>query len=61
MKLIKCLVIIFSAAVMNAQNINFNDYFIDKTMRIDYYHIGDDSKNSLQWIMSTNMEYGQVH
>jgi len=29
---------------MNAQNINFNDYFIDKTMRIDYYHIGDDSK-----------------
>ena len=44
MKLIKCLLIIFSAAVMNAQNINFNDYFIDKTMRIDYYHIGDDSK-----------------
>jgi len=44
MKLIKLLLIIFSAAVMNAQNVNFNDYFIDKTMRVDYYHIGDDSK-----------------
>jgi hypothetical protein len=44
MKLIKGLIIIFSAVVMNAQNINFNDYFVDKTMRVDYFHIGDDSK-----------------
>lgn len=29
---------------MNAQNISFKDFFIDKTMRIDYFHIGDDSK-----------------
>ena len=24
-----------------AQNIKFSDYFVDKTMRIDYYHIGN--------------------
>ena len=26
---------------MNAQAIKFDDYFVDKTMRIDYFHIGD--------------------
>lgn len=26
---------------MNAQTIKFNDYFVDQTMRIDYFHIGD--------------------
>ncbi|MEJ2614143.1 MAG: peptidase M64 N-terminal domain-containing protein [Ignavibacteriaceae bacterium] len=31
--------------IVNAQ-INFNNYFIDKTMRIDYFHIGD-SKNEI--------------
>ena len=44
MKFIKYFILIFSVAVMNAQTINFNDYFIDQTMRIDYFHIGDASK-----------------
>lgn len=33
-------------AVAKAQTINFNDYFTDQTMRIDYFHIGD-SKTEL--------------
>ncbi len=31
------------AALTKAQQVNFNDYFIDQTMRIDYYHAGDAS------------------
>jgi hypothetical protein len=27
--------------LFSQQNINFEDYFVDKTMRLDYYHIGD--------------------
>jgi hypothetical protein len=30
-----------SVCLFAQPQINFNDYFIDKTMRIDYYHIGD--------------------
>lgn len=38
------LVLLFSFCIpmlVKAQDVNFNDFFIDKTMRIDYYHIGD--------------------
>lgn len=34
-------VLILSVKTITAQQINFNDYFIDKTMRVDYFHIGD--------------------
>jgi hypothetical protein len=40
----KVFIIIFIAILFSPQakpQINFNDYFIDKTLRIDYYHIGD--------------------
>jgi hypothetical protein len=29
------------ATFMNAQTTRFDDFFVDKTMRIDYFHIGD--------------------
>src|ERR1035437_377208 len=29
--------------LVKTQTVNFDNYFIDKTMRIDYYHIGDAS------------------
>jgi hypothetical protein len=32
---------IIPVSLFSQQNINFEDFFIDKTMRIDYYHIGD--------------------
>jgi len=31
----------FLLSILKAQPINFNDYFTDQTMRIDYFHIGD--------------------
>ncbi|KAB2840356.1 MAG: peptidase M64, partial [Melioribacteraceae bacterium] len=27
--------------VFSQQSISFNDYFIDKTMHVDYFHIGN--------------------
>ncbi len=33
--------IILFASLLYGQNIDFNKYFTDKTMRIDYFHIGD--------------------
>ncbi len=43
MKSLELLFIIMFVAplLVAANNINFDDYFIDKTMRIDYFHIGD--------------------
>lgn len=35
------ILLLFVFTQMNAQKINFNDYFSDQTMRIDYYHTGD--------------------
>lgn len=35
------LFISLAAMLIKAQTVNFDNYFIDKTMRIDYYHIGD--------------------
>ena len=36
------LIIIFTSTILISQElVNFDDYFIDKTMRIDYFHIGD--------------------
>ncbi len=32
---------LFSPFIYSQESINFNDYFIDKTMRIDYYHTGN--------------------
>lgn len=34
------------AMTVKTQTVNFDNYFIDKTMRIDYFHIGD-SKSEL--------------
>jgi IgA Peptidase M64/Peptidase M64 N-terminus len=43
MKHLVLISLLFSLAPMlvKAQTVNFDNYFIDKTMRIDYYHIGD--------------------
>jgi len=38
--------LLFLASFVSAQNINFNSWFSDETMRIDYYHTGD-SKTEL--------------
>jgi hypothetical protein len=35
------LLILFASMLIKAQTGNFDNYFIDKTMRIDYFHIGD--------------------
>lgn len=34
-------VVLFFAALNYPQSVKFEDYFVDKTMRIDYFHIGD--------------------
>lgn len=39
MRLLSLFMVIISFSALNAGD--FEDYFIDKTMRIDYYHIGD--------------------
>ncbi|MFB0566129.1 MAG: M64 family metallopeptidase [Candidatus Aminicenantaceae bacterium] len=37
-----CFIIFVLAGVITAQHSqNFNDYFLDKTLRVDYYHTGD--------------------
>ncbi len=41
MKRLLIFTLILSANIIAAQQINFNDYFTDKTMRVDYFHIGD--------------------
>lgn len=41
MKTVKYLMLFFLVIKMNAQSTNFSEYFLDNTMRIDYYHIGD--------------------
>ena len=41
LKSISFIFIIIPLSLFAQQNIIFEDYFIDKTMRIDYYHIGD--------------------
>lgn len=35
------LLVLLTAILYSNESVNFNDYFIDKTMRIDYYHIGN--------------------
>lgn len=41
MKTIQILIILLFPVLINAQTVNFNEYFEDQTMRIDYFHIGD--------------------
>jgi len=41
MKAIKILLLFIIPIVCKGQQLNFNDYFNDQTMRIDYFHIGD--------------------
>ncbi len=42
------IVILFIPGALFAQtSLNFNDYFVDKTMRLDYFHIGDAKE---EWI-----------
>jgi len=43
MRTITFLIALLAANFICAQGINFSDYFIDKTMRVDYFHIGDAS------------------
>ena len=38
-------IFLFMISISSAQ-VNFDDYFIDHTMRIDYFHIGD-AKNEI--------------
>lgn len=44
MKYILFLIILYGS--LSAQN-NFSDYFEDKTLRFDYYHVGNDSNQSI--------------
>ena len=39
--ILSLLLILIPSSLSAQQNLNFDDYFYDKTMRIDYYHIGD--------------------
>ncbi len=40
--------ILFIPGAQFAQtSLNFDDYFVDKTMRLDYFHIGDAKE---EWI-----------
>lgn len=42
------IVILFIPGALSAQtSLNFDDYFVDKTMRLDYFHIGDAKE---EWI-----------
>lgn len=41
MKTTQFFILFLISICINAQNIHFDDYFIDQTMRIDYFHIGD--------------------
>lgn len=41
MKSSKLIAFFLISVILKAQTINFNDYFVNQTMRIDYYHIGD--------------------
>ncbi len=35
------LLFLIPCLIFSQQTINFDDYFVDKTMRIDYFHVGD--------------------
>lgn len=42
------IVILFIPGALSAQtSLNFDDYFVDKNMRLDYFHIGDAKE---EWI-----------
>ena len=45
---VSLIIILFILSALLAQtSLNFDDYFVDKTMRIDYFHIGDAKE---EWI-----------
>jgi len=45
---VSLIIILFILSALLAQtSLNFDDYFVDKTMRIDYFHIGDSKE---EWI-----------
>jgi hypothetical protein len=39
--------ILFAYMSVKAQTVSFDNFFVDKTMRIDYYHIGDAKSESI--------------
>jgi len=41
MKLVKYFILFLISNIVIAQSVKFDNYFFDKTMRIDYFHIGD--------------------
>ena len=43
-----------------SQTVRFDNYFIDKTMRIDYYHIGMPQPISLPWTGYISRASGQA-
>jgi hypothetical protein len=46
--IVSIIIALFISGAMFAQaSFNFNDYFVDKTMRLDYFHIGDAKQ---EWI-----------
>lgn len=47
-KLISVLLFLaISASFVHSQNVNFEEYFVDKTMRVDYWHVGSKLKESV--------------
>ncbi len=47
MKIFYLIISLAAVTMLYAQPIKFSDYFIDKTMRIDYYHVGDASSEAV--------------
>jgi len=39
-RLLECSLALFLCSFLSAQEVKFDDYFVDKTLRIDYYHVG---------------------
>ena len=41
------LLIVFSVFMYSQSNLKFEDYFLNKTLRIDYFHVGDNDEESI--------------
>lgn len=53
----RIIIFLFSAVIcFSQQNLDFNTYFVDETMRIDYFHIGD--ANSEMFTIDKVYRYG---
>ncbi|MGD9347875.1 MAG: peptidase M64 N-terminal domain-containing protein, partial [Candidatus Aminicenantes bacterium] len=41
------LILLFSGTLLAQEKPDFDDYFVDKTMRVDYFHIGDAKEETI--------------